>query len=225
MRTKLFAMALASCLELVMVSGSAQAQFFAGIGGRRWGVSFGAPVYYDPYYGYADRYYAPGAYYTWGAPYYTDRSYWYSPRYVFPRFGYETVIAYPNVSNYAVTPTVVDPSVTVADISATDVTAPPAGSVVSQSFYSGPTATGDKMDFRVMLPAADAKLYFNDRLIEQQGVERRLTTPSVPLGQYVYRVRATWMDNGQEKSEFHDVRLHPGQMATIQFGSTKERKQ
>ncbi len=32
MRTKLFAMALVSCLELVMVSGSAQAQLF-GFGG------------------------------------------------------------------------------------------------------------------------------------------------------------------------------------------------
>ncbi len=226
MRTKLFAMALVSCLELVMVSGSAQAQLF-GFGGRRWGVTIGEPVYYDGYYGYRNGYYEPGVSYSWGGPYYGERGYWAGNRYFFPRYEYTPAYTSPYFafSNYAVTPTIVDPSVTVASISANDVNAQPTGAVTSQSFYSGPPANNDRMEFRVMLPAADAKLFFNGHLIEQQGDNRTLTTPSAMPGEYDYRVQATWMDNGQEKSEIHNVHLRPGQLATIHFGPTKERKQ
>ena len=225
MRTKLLAMALVSCLELVTVSSSAQAQLFARFGARRWDVGIGSPVYYDGYYGYRYGYYEPGVYTSWGNPYFSNRSYWDGNRYVFPRYEYTGV----PISNYfataAMSPAVVDPSVTVAAIPASDLVAPPAGTIVSQSFYSGPPATADKMQFHVLLPAADAKLFFNDQLVEQQGEDRKLITASAPNEQYHYRVRATWMENGQEKSELHGLDLRPGQMATIQFGAVKERKQ
>ena len=232
MRTRLLlcAMALAGCLELAGVSSSAQAQFF-GFGGRRWGVGVGAPGYYDGYYGYQG-YYVPGMYYS-GNPYYygNNMGYWAGDRFVFPRYEYGAASVYPYFSNYAVAnngtiaPAIVDPSVTVAAITASDIAAPPSGVVSSQSFYSGPPASNDRMEFKVMLPVSDAKLFFNDQLVEQKCDDRLLTTAPVLPGMYDYHVRATWLDNGQEKSESHEVHLHPGQKATIQFGPAQAKKQ
>jgi uncharacterized protein (TIGR03000 family) len=221
-------MALAGCLELAGASSSAQAQFF-GFGGRRWGVAVGAPGYYDGYYGYHGGYYEPG-YYGWNRPYYPNMGYWGGDRFVFPRYEYGAASVYPYFSNYAVTnngtmaPTILDPSVTVAAITASDTAAQPSGSVASQSFYSGPPANNDRMEFKVMLPASDARLFFNDQLVDQKGDDRTLTTASALPGSYDYRVRATWQENGQEKSESHDVHLHPGQRATIQFGPAQAKK-
>ena len=233
MRTKLLvcAMALAGCLELVGLSNSAQAQLF-GFGGRRWGVAVGAPGYYDGYYGYRG-YNGPGVYYGWNGSYYNNNmGYWAGDRFVFPRYEYGAASIYPYFSNYAVTtngaatPTILDPSVTVAALTASDTAAAqPSGAVSSQSFYSGPSANNDRMEFRVMLPAADAKLFFNDQLVEQRGEDRTLTTASASPGTYDYQVRATWLENGQEKSESHEVHLHPGQRATIQFGPAQAKKQ
>jgi len=232
MRTRLLvcAMALAGCLELVTVSSSAQAQLF-GFGGRRWGGGMSAPGYNDGYYsGYRDGFYEPGNNYGWNGPSNGDRGFWAGTRYVFPRYEYGNSLVYPYFSNFAgisngaASPAIIDPSVTVAAIAASDVAGQPPGTVASQSFYSGRGISNDKMEFRVMLPASDAKLYFNDQLVDQRGDDRMLTTVAVSPGRYDYRVRATWLDNGQEKIESHEVHLQPGQRATIQFGPTQPKK-
>jgi len=89
--------------------------------------------------------------------------------------------------------------------------------LASKSFYSGPDVAPDKAEFRVKLPVADAKVYFNDTLIEQQGIERRLQSPSLQAATYAYRIRATWAENGQPKSQEQFFRVQPGQVLHLVF--------
>ena len=88
---------------------------------------------------------------------------------------------------------------------------------VTQPFKAG--TVPDKAEFLIKVPAADAKLFFNDKLVEQQGTERKLLTPTLASGlTYTYRVRATWLENGQEKSQEQKLQALPGQALNLTFG-------
>ncbi len=225
MKTKLFLLALASCLELAIGSGSAQAQFFGRYyGGRRWGVVEEAPPYYGPSYIYPPAVlgrHGPGIYNYWGTRFYGMPDYYAAMNlYGFPSPVYPPYSPYAVVNGSPYGAGVVDPSITSAPITSSLTAAPPAAGT-TQSFYAGPGTVSDKAEFRVKVPVPNAKVFFNDALVEQQGTDRLLMTPVLQAGTYNYRVRATWTENGVEKSQDRAVSVQPGQLINLSFGETK----
>jgi uncharacterized protein (TIGR03000 family) len=228
MKTKIFLLALAGCLELGLGSGSAQAQVFYGrFGGRRWGVAVGAPVYYGPSYIYPPAVYGahgPGIYNYWGTRFYGLPDYGAAMSlYGFPAPVYPPYSPYAVVNGTPYSNGVVDPSITSAPItsslSATPTT--PTTPSTTQPAYPATSTVSDKAEFHVKVPVPNAKIYFNDALVEQQGVDRTLMTPSLQPGTYNYRVRATWTENGIEKTQDRAVSVQPGQRIDLSFGETK----
>ena len=225
MKSKLFLLALASCLELAIGSGSAQAQIFYGrsYGGRRWAVDE-TPPYYGPNYIYPPAVlgaHGPGIYNYWGTRFYGLPDYGAA----ISLYGYPAPV-YPPYSPYAVVNGspygnhVVDPSITSAPITS-NLAAAPTNSGTTQSFYAGPGSVSDKAEFRVKVPVPNAKVFFNENLVEQQGTDRTLMTPVLQPGTYNYRVKATWTENGIEKSQDRTVSVQPGQAVTLTFGESK----
>jgi len=221
MKTKLFLLALASCLELAISSSSAQAQVYYGRwGGRRWGGVVEYPAYYGPSYIYPPAVlgaHGPGIYNYWGTRFYGLPDYGAA----MSLYGFPAPV-YPPYSPYAVvngTPysSVVDPSITSAPITSS-LTAPPTTPAATPSLNAGPGTVSDKAEFRVKVPVPNAKVFFNDTLVEQQGTDRTLMTPALQPGSYNYRVRATWTENGIEKTQERTVSVQPGQAINLNFG-------
>jgi len=235
MKTKLFVLAVASCLELAIASSSAQAQIYYGRWGRRWGTVVETPVFYYGS-GFQPAVYGahgPGIYNYWGTRFYGLPDYQAAmnlygfPAPVYPPYSpYAAVTAYPYGNN------VVDPSITSAPItsnlatppataSTNQLATPPATASTNQSFYAGPGTVSDKAEFKVKVPVPNAKVFFNDALVEQQGVDRTLMTPVLQPGTYNYRVRAVWAENGVDKTQERTVSVQPGQAVNLTFGDTK----
>ena len=158
--------------------------------GRGWGGGWGWGGVYlgSPYY-YGSGY----PYYANGYPYY-DYSYpsvAVAPSYYYGELTTDTNYA-PRYSGTSPTPS-------------------------RQSFYS-PEATATRATVHVVVPDPNAKVYFDDTLTTQTGLERVFTTPSLdPAKSYTYTVRATWMENGNEVSRTRDVRIQAGQPTMVDF--------
>jgi uncharacterized protein (TIGR03000 family) len=199
MRTKVLVLALAGALEIAV--GSASAQQPDTSAERRWGPADASPGYEPAVYGRK----GPGVYTGYGRRYYGLPDYGAAMN----MYGFPAPV-YPPYSPYWARPadgTVVDGS-TGAD-------------GTSQSFKAGSAA--DKAEFAIKVPAANAKLFFNDKLVEQEGTDRKLITPVLQAGtSYSYRVKATWMENGQEKSQEQKLHVVPGQAMNIAFGEGKQ---
>jgi uncharacterized protein (TIGR03000 family) len=69
------------------------------------------------------------------------------------------------------------------------------------SYYPTPVNQnlGDSAQIRVILPDAQAKVFFDNRATTSMGNDRLFVTPALPAGTpNSYVVRCTWMQNGQE---------------------------
>ncbi len=202
MRTKILVLALATCLEIAV--GSASAQQPDTNAERRWGPADASPTYQPAVYGRK----GPGVYTGYGRRYYGLPDYGAAMN----MYGFPAPV-YPPYSPYWAQPA--DGGAMNASMS-TEMSSP-SGATVSQPFKAG--STPDKAEFLVKVPAADAKLFFNDKFVEQQGTERKLITPTLASGlTYSYRVRATWLENGQEKSQEQKLQAVPGQALNLAFG-------
>jgi len=89
------------------------------------------------------------------------------------------------------------------------------GTVLSQSFYRG--AGGNSATVRVILPSADAEIWFDNSATQQRGMERIFHTPGLESGKYSYTVKAKWNDNGRAVEQERRVEVQPGQMAMVDF--------
>jgi uncharacterized protein (TIGR03000 family) len=81
-----------------------------------------------------------------------------------------------------------------------------------------PTEKGKESKIRVLLPTAEAKLYFDDTLTKVTGTERSFRSPALEAGKrYTYKVVATWTENGREVAHETKVAFRAGEDVTVDF--------
>jgi uncharacterized protein (TIGR03000 family) len=82
-----------------------------------------------------------------------------------------------------------------------------------QSFYPpGQNA----VNIRVLVPNADAEIWFDDSTTTQRGMERTFQSPPLDINtRYNYTVKARWTDNGQTVNQERRVEVQPGGQVTI----------
>jgi uncharacterized protein (TIGR03000 family) len=227
MKTKICLLALASCLELAVAASSARAQVYYGPVDpwRRTGDYSGIPGYY-----YAPEGSSPavlgshgaGVYNRWGTRIYGLPDYGAAMEmYGYPVPVYPPYSPYGSASAYAHRGGVVDPSITGAPITTNIAAAPPASAGAAQPSQAAAGTAADKAQFHVKVPVPNAKVFFNDKLIEQQGTDRKLMTPALQPGPYSYRVRANWTENGVDKSQEQAVTVEPGKVVNLTFGENR----
>jgi uncharacterized protein (TIGR03000 family) len=81
-----------------------------------------------------------------------------------------------------------------------------------------PTEKGRESKIHVYLPAAEAKLYFDDTLTKATGKDRSFRSPALTGGQrYTYKVMATWVENGHEVTHETKIVFEAGQDVAVDF--------
>lgn len=74
---------------------------------------------------------------------------------------------------------------------------------------------------RVLLPSSDARLWIQGVPMQVAGTERAFFSPALEPGKnYVYKLRATWMEGGREVSKDKEAVVIPGQETTVSFKET-----
>jgi uncharacterized protein (TIGR03000 family) len=92
------------------------------------------------------------------------------------------------------------------------------GRMAGPDVKTTPTEKGRESKIRVLLPTADAKLYFDDTLTRANGAERIFRSPALEEGKrYTYRVVAVWLENGREVQHETKVVFHAGEDLAIDF--------
>ncbi len=85
-------------------------------------------------------------------------------------------------------------------------------------YSPGENSNPNEATIRVMVPDASARVYFDDTMTQQSGMDRVFTSPSLDTGKsYTYSIRATWMANGKEVSTSKDIKVQAGRMALVDF--------
>jgi uncharacterized protein (TIGR03000 family) len=158
------------------------------------GVAFGtSPYFYGG--GYGSGYYGSGYYGNrYGSPYYGS---YYGNRYYSPGY-YSSGYYSPSYdSGYSY-------------------------STPSTSFYYTPAEPAQRNDgsaqIRVIVPDPNARVWFDGNATQQTGTDRLFHTP--PLNASVsnsYRIRASWMQGGQEMTQERVVNVTPGASAVADF--------
>jgi uncharacterized protein (TIGR03000 family) len=208
-----------SGLMLLLGAETAQAQYRYGRGYGGYGGYSGYGGYYSPgYRSYGWPSYGYGSYaqpyntWSYSSPrYYSGYPTYYTPRYssgYTPYYGttyYSGPTYYPGTTYYS-GPT---------DMSRAQ--APASGSY--QSFYAGPPAA-DRARLHIVLPTADAQLWVENEATQQRGNDRWFDSPPVQAGKdYMYTLRARWMQNGREVTAKKDVTFRAGQQTTVTFAN------
>ena len=80
------------------------------------------------------------------------------------------------------------------------------------------SATNNSATVRVLLPDANARVWFDGAPTQQTGADRVFNTPALaPGATNNYRIRASWMQNGQEVTQERIVAVTPGASAVVDF--------
>jgi uncharacterized protein (TIGR03000 family) len=88
--------------------------------------------------------------------------------------------------------------------------------VVPQAPPSVPASTTTYV--RVLLPDANARVWFDGNATTSTGPERLYHAPTITAGTSgTYRVRASWKQNGQEMVQEQVVNVNAGRTATVDF--------
>lgn len=187
----------ASILGALFVADSARAQVSVGVGVGRPGVSVYTPYfsfqYARPYPPYV---YRPFSYYD--VPFYGN---WYGAYRLYPPVFFDRGPAFygwgntPNVPNDFMSQPRFQPY---------------------QSGYMNPSDTSANIS--VLVPNPNAKVWFDDTLMKQQGTDRQYTTPALDKEKtYSYKIRASWIANGREVTREKTVSVAPGQDLVVNF--------
>jgi uncharacterized protein (TIGR03000 family) len=169
----------------------------ASAGRSNAGRSYSGRGYYGRSY-YGGGYYGGGYYLGgWGlgySPFYRSYGYGYAPSYYDGTPGY---------SNYA-EPAPVVPT-----------------TQVQQSFY--PTQGQDFVSLKVLVPIADAKVWFQNQATTEQGMQRLFHSPALtPNQNFTYTIKARWMENGQAVNQERRVNVQAGQNITVSFRENRQ---
>ena len=160
------------------------------------GVSFGTSPYYGGGY-YGSGYYGSGYYGNrYGSPYYgsTYGNRYYSPGYSSGYYSpyYDDGYSYSYPSTTYVQP--------------------------SQAYVQPAPVADGSAQIRVLVPDPNARVWFDGNPTQQTGTDRSFHTP--PLNPNVsnsYRIRASWMQGGQEVTQERVVNVTPGATAVADF--------
>jgi len=85
-----------------------------------------------------------------------------------------------------------------------------------QSFYNDPNSA----TLTVMLPVADAQVWFDDTPTSQRGMERSFHTPALQQPG-TYTIKARWNDNGRTVDQQRKITVRPGQSVMVDFRSER----
>ncbi len=81
-----------------------------------------------------------------------------------------------------------------------------------------PADTGTAASVKVVLPTADAELWFNGQYIDETGADRNFATPPLdPEMDYRYQVIARWTQNGKQVVDRRSVYVRAGGAVVIDF--------
>jgi uncharacterized protein (TIGR03000 family) len=190
------AIALGSLLALM--AQPADAQMFGRLRNRGGGRTYYSGSYYAPYnYGYSPNSYS----YGWPSAYNDTSPYSYSADQY--RLGSLTPAAW-DVAN---------PQYSAAD----------RNRMTYRSFYAPNDTSDSAANIRVVVPAPDARVTFDDSATEQTGTDRWFASPPLdPNKEYSYTVRATWTENGREKNLSKDVKVKAGRTSMADFRDNRE---
>jgi uncharacterized protein (TIGR03000 family) len=87
---------------------------------------------------------------------------------------------------------------------------------IRQSYY--PAAVQDFVNVTVLLPAADAQVWFENKLTTQRGMERLYESPPLaPNHSHTYTIKARWMESGKAVDQERRVNVRAGQNITVNF--------
>jgi len=238
MRSTLVGLGLAALLPL-FTAGTSEAQRYGGYrgggfnGGRGgfaistpnfsyvqgsrggWGLSIGNGYGFGPYstygayrgfgypYGYGGYGYGAyrpyGGFYGYSAPDYGARYY------AAPAYGYAAVPAYSYAAvpsyNYAVVP---------------------ASTPAYQAYESAPQQSDTTMTMRVIVPDANARVWFEGQETQQRGTERVFVSPPLTPGHdYTYNIKALWVQDGKSVERTQQVNVTAGRQVMVDFNALK----
>jgi uncharacterized protein (TIGR03000 family) len=96
---------------------------------------------------------------------------------------------------------------------------------IRQSFYSEPAASNQTVTVTVLVPTADAQVWFNGAATTQQGMQRVFSSPPLDQGfSYTYTIKGRWMENGRAVDRERQVNVQSGQSITVDLrNNTGER--
>ena len=70
----------------------------------------------------------------------------------------------------------------------------------------------------MLVPAADAQVWFENNATTQRGMERLFESPPLaPNQNFIYTIKARWMENGQAVNRERRVNVQAGQSVTVNF--------
>jgi uncharacterized protein (TIGR03000 family) len=78
------------------------------------------------------------------------------------------------------------------------------------------TVVTSQANIRVIVADPQARVWFDGAATSQTGTDRYFTTPSLTASG-TYRIRASWMQNGNETIQERVVNVSPGQSVIVDF--------
>jgi uncharacterized protein (TIGR03000 family) len=76
----------------------------------------------------------------------------------------------------------------------------------------------------VRVPSPDAQVWFDDHRTQQGGVQRVFETPPLQAGNYSYKIRAKWRQDGRDMEQIRTVRVQPGRRVTVDFARANQQQ-
>jgi uncharacterized protein (TIGR03000 family) len=84
--------------------------------------------------------------------------------------------------------------------------------------YGAFAPQNDRANIRVILPRADAKVWFSDSPTEQTGEMRQFVSPKLePNKNYAYDVKVQWEENGKLVNHKRHVKVSPNSSVSVDF--------
>jgi uncharacterized protein (TIGR03000 family) len=88
---------------------------------------------------------------------------------------------------------------------------------ITQSGYTT-TAAQSPAYLTVLVPDANAEIWLGNSATAAKGIQRQFQSPALEPGQdYIYTVKAKWMDNGKPVEQSREVKVRAGQLSTVNF--------
>lgn len=92
-----------------------------------------------------------------------------------------------------------------------------------QSLYYVPETAPQYAALTIVVPTADAQVWFGDTAMAQRGTVRVFHSPSLETGKrFVYTIKARWMEQGQTVERDRHVDVQAGQRVTVDFRNSSE---
>jgi uncharacterized protein (TIGR03000 family) len=89
---------------------------------------------------------------------------------------------------------------------------------VGQSFYSGPEPPQQVVTLTVVVPTVEAQVWIGDSPTTQQGTQRLFHSPALEPGKnFIYTIKARWMENGQAVERERQVTVQAGERIMVNF--------